>query len=246
MPNTNCEKCIFSNPVDSATKACEFDIPEKITKEITISNGFNVIKDYKCLYGFGKEQAKELPLETNVKNLILEKAQLKYYPIVDLRNLDKDSIRLAITELNNLEVKPAYISLIVDPNNPDYIYELIKNELICKKWKMHVQVDSISFNDCINLILDTNLAESKSWCVLFINYSKMSGDRITINGIVKQLQEIFIIKQENFYGVTDDKNDLHLLCLNARLYKHLTSVLSNDILQGLSLMKEISLINYEF
>jgi hypothetical protein len=250
MANTNCEKCIFSAPAtESDPPLCEFDIPNKINKTISISNQYYTIENYKCLYGFGKEQFmanKELH-NVDLKSMVIEKANLRHYMIIDLRSLSDELLVKAIIDINNIVIKPKCLSIIIDPESSDRLYSIIKNNLQCNKWKVHVMLESMSFNDCINLILDTNLQESNTWCVLFIEYEKFLQMQlsISISELVDKLQDIFIIRQDNFHGVKYEDSSLNLMCLNARLYKSLVSFIDSNILYSISQAKEVVLTKYD-
>jgi hypothetical protein len=247
MSNTSCEKCAFSNPVESSEKNCIFDIPSKINRNIKTINNYNFIENYKCLYGFSKNQIEnnEDLKNVDIKDLVIEKAKLKYYFIIDLRNTDSLYIDQVIRDINNLEIKPNYLSLIVGSNDADLVHNCIKNNLSCRKWKMHVFLETTSLNDCINLILDTNIIESNAWCVLFAEAAFLKTKDININKIINNLQEIFIIKQDNFFGVKYEDNNLNLLCLNSRVYKSLSSTVSRDILASIGTTKEVILTAYD-
>lgn len=248
MKNTYCQKCIFSQEATSHSP-CEYDIPNNIKniKNLSIKDNFYIIEDYTCLYGFGKDQYsihKNNINHTQLKEIIKEKTELKSYLLLDARLITIDQLSQIINELSHLEIKPKKVSFIVSPENSDSFYRTIHKNLSCEKWTMHVFINDIPFNDCINIVLDTNLQTCNAWCVIFYDASRYieNGDiDKTINSIHKKL----IIQQLSFHGVFESKDSLHKLCLNCHIYKLITSTLSNDILKGLSLEDNIILSSYE-
>lgn len=246
MTKTQCNKCLFSGPV-SSDHSCEFNIPDKIqnVKKLSIVNDFYEIENYRCLYGFGHDQYNK-NLDTfkdiDLKDTIKEKANLKYCIIIDTRSITDDEFRIIINEINNLTIRPDTCSIITHDNNPQTRYEYIKDNLSCKKWKLHVLVKDMSFNDSINTILDTNLSDVDFWCLLFIEAHKHNKN---LDNIVNQLQNTFIIKQSNFFGMTDKVLDLHYLCLNRIVYRSLVSTIDRNIIKSIEITPEIVLEIYE-
>jgi|688.fasta_scaffold96036_4 hypothetical protein len=250
MTQTNCNKCIFSQPV-SEEPNCYFDIPNQIKqhKEIIVNNNYNIINNYNCLYGFSKNQynANIQDLESiEISELVRKKANLKYYLLIDAREAKDSELPSIIDDINNSNIKPKKLSIIIDPNRSENFYQLLRKNISCEKWTIHVYINSISFNDCINIILDTNLSTCDSWCVLFYDGSKRQNNNPTLNltNITDYLHQKIIIQQSTNLGFIND-DSLHGLCLNCGLYKYLTSVVSNNILNGIKIMKDINLQPYE-
>lgn len=246
MTKTQCNKCMFSKPV-SSQDPCEFHIPEKIkdTKTLSIVDDYYEIDNYRCLYGFGAEQYKKNIDSLNavdLKAMIQEKASLKYCLLLDTRYISDEQFYALINEINNLSIKPDTCSIITHDNNPQIRYEHVKNNLFCKKWKLHVLVKDMSFNDSINIILDTGLTDVDFWCILFIEAHKQNK---SLNSIVEQLQSTFIIKQSNFFGMKNKTLDLHNLCLNRIVYKSLVSTIGRNIIKSIQITPEIILQEYE-
>lgn len=246
MTKTQCNKCLFGGSVSSGN-SCEFNIPDKIknVKTLSIVDDFYEIENYRCLYGFGHDQYNK-NLDTlkdiDLKNMIQEKAGLKYCIIVDTRYMPDNEFYTIIDEINNLTIKPDTCSIITHDNNPQSRYEYIKDNLSCKKWKLHVLVKDMSFNDSVNTILDTNLNDVDFWCILFIEGHKHNKN---LDNIVNQLQNTFIIKQSNFFGMTDTTLDLHNLCLNRIVYRSLVSTIDRNIIKSIQITPEIILETYE-
>jgi hypothetical protein len=245
MTKTQCNKCIFADTV-SSNSPCEFHIPEKIKdiKNVSIIDDFYEIENYRCLYGFSKNQYDQNIdnlKDVDIRNLAKDKASLKYYLILDARQISKDQLYRIIDDIDKLDTKPTHLSIIISPNDPDPAYEYVRHNLSCRKWTIHVFIETLSLNDCINTILDTNLIASQSWCLLFIDANSLDKK---IQDVISFLQDNFIIKQKNFYGVkyTDS---LHMMCLNCMVYKTLVSTIDRDIIKSLESTTEITLETYE-
>lgn len=246
MTKTNCNKCIFSKPA-SSENCCEFNIPNLIknTKTLSIVDDFYQIDNYRCLYGFGIDQYKknidELK-DIDLKEMVKQKASLKYCLIIDTRYISDDKFYDLINEINSLSIKPDTCSVIVHDNNPQLRYEYIRDNLSCKKWRLHVFVKELTFNNSINSILDTGLNDVDFWCLLFIEAHKHTNN---LNNIIYSLQNTFIIKQTNFFGMREKELSLHNLCLNRITYKSLVSLVNRDIIKSLQDTSEIILAEYE-
>ena len=246
MTKTQCNKCLFANEV-SSNRPCEFDIPNQIKhiKQMSIIDDFYEIENYRCLYGFGKKQYNdnlENFKDIDLHQFIIDKTILKYYLILDTRSSSLDHLKKIINEISNLTIKPKKCSLIIDPNNSDEIYTYVKNNLHCDKWTVHAFIETLPLNDCINIVLDTNLSTSGSWCLLFIDAHRLKPHELS--DTADNLQKLFIIQQKNFYGSCENRETLHKLCLNCSVYKALVSTIDRDILKGIAHTPEIILENY--
>lgn len=248
MTKTSCLKCIFSDTVESL-QPCKFDIPAKIKniKMLNIVDNYYEIENYKCLYGFSKNQFSlnsQYMENIDLLNLAKTRADIKYYLIVDTRQSSIDAIDTLIKNIESYEVLPKYLSIIVDPVHADAVYQIVRSKQLKYKWTIHAFVEELSFNDSINTILDTNLLSSESWCLLFVNLSK-SNNTISLSKIILQMQNTFIIEQKGFHGMNMVDDDLNFLCLNCYVYKSIISTISRDILYGIKSTPEINLIKYE-
>lgn len=246
MTKTQCNKCMFSDKV-SSDLSCKFEIPNKIKniKNLSVVDDFYEIDNYRCLYGFSKNQynnSLDNLKDLDIYDLIKNKADIKYYLIVDARTISNTELKNIIDQINSLEIKPRDCSIIINPNSPDEIYDYVKNNLVCRKWTIRVFVETLSFNNCINIILDTNLISSESWCLLFIDASQMN---LNLNSVINEMQKTFIIEQRNFFGLKHKDKSLHMLCLNCRVYKTLVSTIDRDIIKAIESTPEIILETYE-
>jgi hypothetical protein len=236
----------------SSNNSCLFEIPEKlINKELDIKDNYYIINNYNCLYGFSKDQYKineqELK-DIDLKSLIFQKSALKYYLLIDARETGDEDLYELLNTINLLNNKPKRLSIIIDPSRSENFYQLLRNNISCEKWTIHVFINSIPFNDCINIILDTNLTTCNAWCVVFYDGSKFNNNEnktLNLFNLINYLQDEIIIKQVTNFGFINSIESLHCLCLNCSLYKYLTSVVSNNILRAIKLTTDISLQTYE-
>lgn len=252
MSNTYCSKCIFSDVIAS-NKPCEFDIPKllKDIKQISDVDNYYVINNYQCLYGFGKNQyqlnEKEL-INTDIKTEVSKKASLKYYFLIDARYISDEQIIDLIQSINKLTIKPQKLSIMINPNRSNDIYQYIQKHIECPKWSVHVFLESLSLNDCINIVLDTNLTSSNSWCVIFYDGARQTGNdnkNLDLKNIITYLHNKIIIQQITNLGFAYDQQDLHGVCLNSGFYKYLTSNVSNNILDAIKTQTDFVLQTYE-
>lgn len=253
MTKTYCNKCIFSDTISSGSP-CGFDITNILQqggRQLSDVDNYYVINDYHCLYGFGKSQYEQYTKEFNdidLTSMIAEKAALKYYLLIDARDVQDDLIPDLIEKINGLNISPKKISIIIGPDRSEEIYHIIKNNISCSKWTVHVFLYSLSFNDCINIVLDTNLSNSGAWCVLFYDGTKYKNNKnsiLDLSSIIDYLHIKIIIEQKTNFGCQLSLDSLHGLCLNASVFKYLTSVISNNILDGLRVKSDIHLLSYD-
>lgn len=256
MAKTKCASCLFAGPANSEN-SCVFNIPSivKDSKEVNIIDNYYEISKYRCLYGFDKNQYesnKQDLQNMNLQDLVVERAKIKYYLVVNIKDSSTDIIESIIDNINKLDFKPQYISFISDAEDikSKIIYDLIRKNLECRKWKLHIFVKELPINNCINVALDTCLIESQSWCVCFVNANELPTDGLLefMNDYIYYLQHVFIITQQNNCGVKyGDKKSLHMLCLNCSVYKFLLSEdpMNKDILNLLEITPQIKLLTYE-
>lgn len=108
--NTNCELCIFLKQ-----SGCEFGIdqiiPEKVSKTV---NG-QIINDYRCNYGFGKQTYEENQYITTyeeIKNNIENKNALNYLLYIDYSDYDFD-YEDVVNFMSNLQFLPVSLVMAV-------------------------------------------------------------------------------------------------------------------------------------
>lgn len=172
--STSCEKCIFSNPVNS-DKCCEFSIIDTIkdTKKIDIKNDYYYINNYVCRYGFSKNNKEKLLSDFPDINLIeysKYNAYIKYYLVIN--NIDNpDKILDVCNTIKSLTIKPQGISILTKQDNlPEIIKKAEKILGDSNLWRLHN-----FFNPDIDFAVGLNVAMSTN------NYFKSSNFLWTIN-----------------------------------------------------------------
>jgi hypothetical protein len=200
---TLCSKCIFADNFD-ASEPCAMNIVERVrgTHSIeTDGDGFNIINDYRCLYGFdlvtydkNKEQIGGLDKLTAE---IYRRCEVPYYMVLFATEASLDHL---IANIKNLSIKPKYLSVILfSSNNTSLIIDKLKTELtdFCE-WKLHNFLDEEPKEKALNIVFDTNKNKNNSEYAWIID-SEMVQD------LDKQIADINEI-------MTITKPKAHMLC----------------------------------
>lgn len=200
---TLCSKCIFADNFD-ASEPCAMNIVERIRGKYSIEtdgDGFNIINDYRCLYGFdlvtydkNKEQIGGLDKLTAE---IYRRCEVPYYMVLFATEASLDHL---IANIKNLSIKPKYLSVILfSNNNTSLIISKLKTELtdICE-WKLHNFLDEEPKEKALNIVFDTNKNKNNSEYAWIID-SEMVQD------LDKQIADINEI-------MTITKPKAHMLC----------------------------------
>jgi hypothetical protein len=249
MANTHCKNCMFSNEANS-TSPCEFNLIDlvKDNKELSVVDNFFYIKNYKCAYGFSENIYTENPELQNIpdiKTFIIDKAKLKYYLILDIRKLSDNSISNQINVIKTLDIKPSFISLIC--SNEQKANNIISNAKDEFKnsgidWKVHVFVNSIPLNDCVNISAETTISNLQNISTILI--SDCSDDTLFLNDAVNYMHYSFRLIQNDSYCIMKNKNNLNMLAIYVSLYKSILSTVSKDILHGIDSIPELKIGTY--
>lgn len=250
MSNTHCKICLFANSTESETP-CEYNIISEIKdyKEISILDNYFYVKNYKCLYGFSKElyneQKENLGGLDKIKDTIIARSLLPYYLIVNLASMSYEQISVVIDQINNLEIKPALISFIINTGYEGSIskqIDIINNLSSNIKWKIHSFIDSSSFEYRCNIAAETNLSDSKSSFIMFYD---VSAEYLDINNLICHAHHLFRVVQDNAHGIMIDKNKLNGTILMIPLFQSLINAVGGDIIKGLQMIENIIIRNYE-
>jgi hypothetical protein len=247
MPNTHCKDCVFSN-VASDANACKFDIPQMVidNHNILVKDNYNYIENYKCFYGFSRkileENKESLSLES-IENMVLTRSKIRYYLVLDIRSIKPEDMSDIIYLINNLDIKPQYISFIILPqNNAKDTFKLLNENLKVEcKWKLHTFLENMPLNDVVNISAETNLNTANSSILFVYDYSQKES--LNINNAINYMHYHFIIKQDNLFGISHD--GLHGLCLPIAIYRSLLSLVDRDIIKAINDTPVIKLSTYE-
>jgi len=249
MANTHCKNCMFSNEANSVSP-CEFHLIDLVKdhKELSVVDNFFYIKNYKCAYGFSESiytENPELQKIPDLKTFIVEKAKLRYYLILDVRKLSDNDIASQINLIKTLDIKPSFISLICsNEQKANEIISSAKDEFKHSgiDWKVHVFVQSISLNDCVNISAETTINNLQNISAILIN--DCSDDSLFLNDAVNHMHYSFKLIQNDTYCIMKNKNSLNMLAIYVSLYKSILSTVSKDILYGIGSIPEIKIGTY--
>jgi len=203
---TLCSKCLFSDYADSADP-CAMGIVSRIKDMYSLEtdeNNFNIINDYKCLYGFDLktyEQNKENigPIDELTKK-IYNRCEVPYYLVVFLQESDIDNL---IKNIEILPVKPKYISIVVFANNnTKNIIDKLQQINTISEWKLHNFLLEESKEKALNIIFDTNAFNNDSQYIWVLDHA------FGIKDIDKDINDINEI-------MTIYKPKTHMLCKTA-------------------------------
>lgn len=249
MANTHCKNCMFSNEANSTTP-CEFNLIDLIkdAKELSIVDNYFYTKNYKCAYGFSENiytSNPELQKIPDLKTFIVEKAKLRYYLIIDVRSLSDNNISTQINIIKTLDIKPQFISLIC--SNEQKANEIILNAKDEFKdsgidWKVHVFLNSIPLNDCVNISAETTISNLQNISAILI--SDCSDSTVFLNDAVNHMHYTFKLIQNDTYCIMKDKNSLNMLAIYVSLYKSILSTITKDILNGIGSIPELKIGTY--
>lgn len=225
MNNTACEKCYFSNTVDS-DHPCKFNIIEQIkdTKEITVKNNFYYINEYSCRYGISKDTINEhqkVLKDINIEEYIISKNTIKYYLIINYKS-EFEAEKLC-NMLNSLPISPQFVSILTYDINPVIIIKDIKEHMSPQiKWKAHNFLDpNMSFGKAAKVALDTkhNLFDIPYlWLLSAENLSYALSAKA-----IEKINYIVNIQQPVCNFVTSNKaTGINDLFINSETYHYLT------------------------
>ena len=234
--NTSCKICYFSNTADS-DKPCEFDIIKNIKddKKLSIQDGFYIINDYRCRYGFSRQQYEKnegIFKEINLKEYILENIPVSYYLIIDHRS--EVSVKDLCDSINRLQIKPKFISILCYEANMNPIVKDLEDYLEKGiKWKTHnFLTKTTSLNMAIKTALDTS-HDIANIQYLWINKSESISDLVNACAIEK-INYLVNIKQPvcNFIR-SKNSDDLYTMFLNTSTYKYITKNINQMLEDGI-------------
>jgi hypothetical protein len=206
---TLCSKCIFADNFDSS-EPCAMNIIERIRGKYSIEtdgDGFNIINDYRCLYGFDlvtydkhKEQIGGLDKLTAE---IYKRCEVPYYMVLFATEASLDHL---LINIKNLSIKPKYLSIILfSNNNTSLIIGKLKAELtdFCE-WKLHNFLDEEPKEKALNIVFDTNKNKNNSEYAWIID-SEMVQD---LDKQIADINEIMTITKPKAHMLCRTKNFL--------------------------------------
>jgi hypothetical protein len=248
MANTHCKLCLYAKEVTS-DEPCEFNIISYIKdiKEISTLDDYFYIKNYKCSYGFSKDkylnEKNELD-SIDLKQHIIQEAKISYYLVVDMRSLNNEQITTCVDYINNLDIKPKFLSLIVRTSTNILEKIDIFNKTVAKeiKWKAHAFIEDVTFNSCLNIAAETNVADSNCQFLMAIDGGKENN---LINDMVNHCHYMFKVLQDNVHIIMKSPDDLNGIFIPVTIYKSMINAIGGDLIKALSMIPNIIIKNYE-
>jgi hypothetical protein len=247
MANTHCKLCLYAKEA-SSDEPCEFNIISYIKdiKEITTLDNYFYIKNYRCLYGFSKDKyinEKDNLDSMDLKQHIIQEAKISYYLVVDMRSLSNEQIKTYIDYINNLDIKPKFLSLIARTST-DILEKIdIFNQTIAKeiKWKAHAFIEDVTFNNCLNIAAETNVTDSDCRFLMAIDAKKDNN----LNDMVNHCHYMFRVLQDNVHLIMKSQDDLNGIFIPVAIYKSMINAIGGDLIKALSMIPNIIIKNYE-
>jgi hypothetical protein len=232
MADTYCKICAFNNEANE----CYFDIPGYLDKEIEQRDGYRLIKNYRCLYGTSKESISDSSTVQDLANYALAKNHIRYYLSINMTELDYDtnSISYIINILNNLDIKPKFVSFLLRIKLGSHeIAQKIQDSLDPQiKWKMNNFLGNDTVNHCTYVNIATNMNANGSNCIIFFKPDNSDNDK-RLNNRINFIQFSQLVKQENAHVIVESLDYLNGMCMPFPLYKDFVDNSDRDIVLGI-------------
>jgi hypothetical protein len=206
------------------------------------------IKNYRCFYGFSKqlyESEKSKLSDVDIKNYIIDKANILYYLVIDMRKIEDNQISKVIDQINNLNIKPQLISFIFRTGYEGSINSKIKilHDQLSKniKWKIHAFLNDMSFNECANIAGETNVQESSCSFIMFID----AYEEHDINSMVNYAQYSYKILQDDAVVIVKDNNIFDGVIMPISLFKSMINIVGRDTIKSIQMIPNLTIKKYE-
>jgi|688.fasta_scaffold00202_59 hypothetical protein len=225
MINTKCKECMFSHSdgEKNDNPICSKNIIEQIKdiKNIKQEDGFNIIENYACRYGFSKqiyEQHKEQWDPQDFENRMLENSRIRYYLLLDCYDPDLDFNHI-LQQIPKLNMPPKSVSFMFRSLNfrpfvqehQDFLLSNYKNI----RWKAHNFLEEMSLEEGIDHILSTNAKNNDTSIFLVYNAKDLQFLDRDVNTINKNM----ILYQSPMIAIIDRNNTLYRLAMSFDNYK---------------------------
>lgn len=249
MTNTHCKICMFADKA-SEESCCEFDIISDIknVKNMEVIDDYWYIKNYKCFYGFSKqlyESEKSNLSDIDIKSYIIDKANILYYLVIDMRKVEDDQISKVVHQINNLNIKPKLTSFIFRTGYEGSINSKITilNNQLSKdiKWKIHAFLNEISFNECANIAGETNVQESNCSFIMFID----AYEQHDINSMINYAQYSYRVLQDDAIVIVKDHNKFDGAIMPISLFKNMINIVGRDTVKSMEMIPNLTIKKYE-
>lgn len=234
MINTKCQECMFSSISMNSDEGCSKNIIHQIKDIKTITqdpDGFNVIHEYACRYGFSKHiysQHKNDLDSINFEDRLALNSKVRLYLILDC-NQTTNFEQLA-DKLNNLSIKPAALSMIFRSSDQDIFSDnlhskILNNKLIDIKWKAHKFIENSDLEFAVDHILSTNNKPNNSSHILVYNIEDIDS----LNQDIVFLNKNIMLYQKPHIAIVDKNHKIYRLCITFENYKVAKNIGENII-----------------
>ncbi len=204
---TMCKKCIFADLAGSE-EPCAMNIVNRINTLYSINvddEGFNIIDDYRCLYGFDlntyDKNKNDIGGLDQLTAEIYKRCEVPYYLVLFATETSIDHL---IQEVRNLSIKPKYLSVVLFASNStsDIINKLSTQlQSICE-WKLHNFLEEEPKEKALNIIFDTNKNKNNSQYAWIID-SEYAKD---LDKQIADINEIMTIIKPKAHMLCKSKN----------------------------------------
>jgi len=191
---------------------------KNITQDI---NGFNIIENYACRYGFSKqvyEQNREL-LSEDFEERLAENSKVRYYLLLDCSDSTVDFDKV-LDSIKTLDIPPKAISFMFRdlshrPFNNKH-QDLLLSNYYDMHWKVHNFVENIELEKGIDHILSTNAKNNNT--SIFLVYNAKDLDSLSVD--IKTVNNHIVLYQSPMIAMIDSNNNsLYRLAMSFENYK---------------------------
>ena len=219
---------------------CSKNIPQLISdiKNITTDDqGFNIINEYACRYGFSKDiynKHREELSSIDFEKRLSYNSQVKFYLILDCNNtIDFDILS---DQINNLSIKPVALSMIFRSSDQNIFSDAIHSKILNTKlsnnnikWKVHKLIENSDLEFAIDHVLSTNMHPNYSSHILVYHINDIDH----LNDDINFLNQQIMLYQRPHIAILDKNLSLYRLCITFENYK-VAKNLGNTIIDILS------------
>lgn len=254
MKNTSCKKCIFSNTANS-NNACEFDIINiiKDTKDISVEQEYNYIKNYECQYAlddnFYQENIADHISKEDLKDHIFYNRTINYWLVINCNSID--DIDNACKEINSFHILPKKISFFVYSLETEALEQLTKkigNQIKDIKWTVHQILDQDELDNILYATISVLKQSENLHYFLITDIDNIASKNIN-NKSINLLNHICTIEQPEDCNALQQQNakkdSIDSLFMSMESYKYFTKHYSQSISYCIDNVPNFCMCNYD-
>jgi hypothetical protein len=213
----------YSDDKQNSNPICSKNIIEQIKnlKKITQEDGFNIIENYACRYGFSKdiyEKHKDTWDPQDFENRLQENSKIRYYLLLDCYDPDLNFNEI-IHKIPQLSMPPKSVSFMFRSLNfrpfiQDHQDFLLSNYKDIR-WKAHNFLEEMSLEGGIDHILSTNSKNNNTSIFLVYN----AKDIQFLDNDIRTINDNMILYQSPMIAIIDRNKTLYRLAMSFENYK---------------------------